>query len=172
MAIKIDANQSATAFHINDGAVLFPYAVDAQSAIGRHPLEWSDKPWTPEAAAAARSRINESNKAAGLAPIAEPAPLSPEDQKAIDEHNKAVAEAAARLKAYHDKKAKEQAEADQAAQDEAIVSSVPPQPDPTRRLSPAQIRKQSATLSPAEAKIVADKAEADRLAASGAKPTF
>jgi hypothetical protein len=167
MALKIDTNRSATAFHINDGAVLFPYAVDAQHAI------------------AARQKMHDRNVAeakargepAPAAPLAPP-PLSPEDQAALDAHNKTVAESAARLKAYQEKKAKEKAEADQAAQDEAIVASLPPQPDPTARrpLSPAQIRKQSATLTPAEQaaidkkaaddKLAADKAEHDRLAAA------
>jgi hypothetical protein len=195
MALKIDANNSATAFHINDGAKLFPYALDARSAISTHPLEWSDKPWTPEAASAARQQLHDRAAAEAKArgepvPAAPPAPLplSPEDQKALDEHNTAVAEAAKRLADYHKKKAEEQKIADQVAADEALVNSLPPTPDPTRRLSPAQLRKQSAQLTPAEQaeidrktaadkkavddKLVADKAEHDRLAASGAKTTF
>lgn len=161
MALKIDTNQSATAFHINDGAVLFPYAVDAQFAISHHPLEWSEKPWPPEAAAASREKLG----------LAAAAALSPEDQAALDAHNKTVAESAARLKAYQDKKSKEQAEADQAAQDELIIASVPPQPDPNARrpMTPAQLRKASAQLTPqeiADKKIADDKAEADHLAAA------
>ena len=57
MAIKIDSNMSATAYHINDGPVLFPYSVDAQSAVSRFPGEWSADPWTAEDATAARQAI-------------------------------------------------------------------------------------------------------------------
>lgn len=171
MALKIDTNRSATAFHITDGAVLFPYAVDAQFAISHHPLEWSDKPWTPEAAAASREKLG----------LAAAAALSPEDQAALDEHNKTVAASAARLKAYQDKKAKEQAEADQAAQDEAIVASLPPVPQPVQvrsshNLSPAQIRKRAALTdeekAAADKKVADDKAASDKFATSTAKQTF
>jgi hypothetical protein len=162
MALKIEPNQSATAYHITSGATVFPYAVDAVHAVSSHPLEWSDTPWSQQDAAAARQRLNERNKLEGAPPVAEPLPLSPEDQKALDEHNKAVAEAAARLKDYHAKKAEEKKIADQVAADEALVASVPPQPDPNvrRPLTPAQLRKQSATLTPAEqaAKDAADRA--------------
>lgn len=179
MALKIDTNRSATAFHIVDGAKLFPYAVDAQFAVSHHPLEWSDKPWSPEAAAASREKLG----------LAAAAALSPEDQAALDEHNKTVADAAKRLEAYHEKKAREKAEADQAAQDEAIVASLPPVPQPvnvrsSQNLSPAQIRKRAAMLDDerdaadkkaaddASAKKGADeKAAADRLANAGAKLT-
>lgn len=190
MALKIDDNHSATAFHINDGATLFPYALDARSAISTHPMEWSDKPWTPEAASAARQQLHDRDVAEAKAkgqpappPPPGPAPLSPEDQAALDAYNKGVAEAAKRLEDYRKKKAEEQKIADQVAADEALVNSLPPTPDPTRRLSPAQLRKQSAALTPAEQaevdrkaaadkKAVDEKAEHDRLAASGAKTTF
>jgi membrane protein involved in colicin uptake len=167
MALKIDTNQSATAYHVTTGAFLFPYAVDAQHAISAHPLEWSETPWARADADASRKRLNEQNKADGLPPIAEPAPLSPEDQKALDEHNKAVAEAAKRLDEYYKKKTEEEKIAAQVAADEALVSSVPPQPDPTirRPLTPAQIRKASATLTPEEEKA---KSEADRAEAKAA----
>src|SRR6185295_18995306 len=107
MALKIDADQSATAYHINDGAVRFPYAVDAMQACSAHPGEWSMTPWSRADADAARKQLDEryqadlaDAKARGVAPPAAPppppAPLTPEDQAALDEHNKAVAEAAAR----------------------------------------------------------------------------
>src|SRR5258706_10912467 len=107
MPLKIDTNMSATAFHITDGAQVFPYAIDAQHAISAHPLEWSETPWSADAAAAARKAFNEKAADEGLPPLPEPAPLSPEDQAALDEHNKAVAEAADRLNAYYAKKAAE-----------------------------------------------------------------
>jgi len=191
--ITIDTNKPVTAYHIVTGAQVFPYEIDAVHAIGNHPLEWSATPWTREDAEKSRQRLNERNEAEGMAPIPAPAPLSPEDQAALDEHNKAVAEAAARLKAYHERKAKEKAEAEQVAADEALVASIPPQPEPNRRpLSPAQIRKAAAQLSPEEEaaraeadkkaeqkaadderarKAAADKAHADQLAASNAKIT-
>lgn len=166
MALKIEANGSAVAHHITGGAHLFPYAVDATHAISNHPLEWKDSPWSQADAAAARTKLD----------LPAAAPLSPEDQAALDEHNKAVAAAAKRLADYNERKAKEKAEVDQAAADEALVHSIPPQPDPNARkpLTPAQLRKASATLTPAEeaareakekadAKVIADKAEADRM---------
>jgi hypothetical protein len=190
MALKIEPNNSVIAFHINDGAVRFPYAVDAQHAVSNFPAEWSDKPWTAEDAAAGREAIAERHarevedaKVRGLPvpaalPPAPPEP-SPEEQAAIMEHAQAVAEANERLKVAREKAAKIKAEQDQVAADEALVASPPPQPDPTRRrpLSPAQIRKQAATLTPAEQadvdarnaaaaneKIMADKAQADAVA--------
>lgn len=126
--MKIETNQSVVAYHIVDGAVPFNYAVDARSAASTHPLEWSMTPWSSDAADTARARL----KADGR-PVAEPEPLSPEDQAALDEHNRAVAEAAERLAAYRAKKAAEKAEADQVAADEAIIASAPPRPDPTIR---------------------------------------
>lgn len=162
MALKIDTNQSAIAFHINDGAVRFPYAIDATHAISSHPLEWSDMPWTAERAAAARAKLNERNEEEGLAPLADPAPLSDADQAALDEHNKAVAAASERLAAYYKKKAEDDKIAAEVAADEAIVASLPPAPDLTRRPTAAQIRKKAATLTPEEE--AAKKAADDKLA--------
>lgn len=174
MALKIDTNQSATAYHITQGAVLFPYAIDAQHAISAHPLEWSDAPWSRADADASRQRLAENAKANGLPPPPEPEPLSEEDQAAIDEHNKAVAEAAERLAAYRAKKAAESEEAAQIAADEALVASPPPQPDPTIRRpfgrpgepTPAeleQIKKREAKKADDE-RIKREKAEADAMA--------
>ncbi|SEE52035.1 hypothetical protein [Bradyrhizobium lablabi] len=176
MALKIDTNQSATAFHINTGATVFPYAIDAQHAISAHPLEWSDVPWSRDAADAARKRLAENAEANGLPPPREPEPLSEEDQAAIDEHNKAVEAAAERLAAYRAKKAAENEEAAQVAADEAIVASLPPQPDPTIRRpfgrpgepTPAeleQIKKREAKKADDE-RIKREKADADAIAAA------
>jgi colicin import membrane protein len=150
--ITLDTNKPVTAYHVVTGPQVFPYAVDALHAIGAHPLEWKDTPWTQEEAAAARQRLNERNQEDGMPAIPEPAPLSPEDQAALDEHNKAVAEAQARLKAYYDKKAEDERIAAQVAADEVLVASVPPQPDPNarRKLSLAQARKLGSQLSPEE----------------------
>ena len=186
MPIKIDSNQSAMAFHINDGPVTFPYAIDAHSAVSRFPLEWSADPWTADATAAARQEMEarhaqevENAKARGLPVPKDLAPLppepTPEEQAAIMEHAQAVAEANERLKVAREKAAKARAEAEQIAADEALVASPPPQPDPNARRprapSPAQIRKAAATLSPEEQaakdasdKAVKDKADADALA--------
>lgn len=205
MALKIEANRSATAFHINDGAVLFPYAVDAQHAISSHPLEWSASPWSREDADLARGKLKEQYDAdvadAKARHLPEPAPPAPppppltaDDQKALDEHNKAVADAAARLEAYYAKKAEDDKIAAQVAADEAMVASLPPVPQPApvrpNNLSPAQIRKRAAmddgekaAVDKTEAdkqkaadderarKAAADKAQADKLAASNAKIT-
>lgn len=174
MALKIDTNQSATAFHVTTGATVFPYAIDAQHAISNHPLEWSDTPWSREDADAARKRLADNAKAEGLPPPPEPAPLSAEDQQAIDEHNKSVAEAQDRLNAYYKKKADDDEIARQVAADEALVASLPPAPDPTIRRpfgrtgdpTPAEIKMTAdrAAKKAAEDKAVKDKADADKLA--------
>lgn len=46
MSLKLDANTSATAYHVKDGAQVFPYAIDAHSAVARFPKEWSMTPWS------------------------------------------------------------------------------------------------------------------------------
>jgi hypothetical protein len=201
MALKIDANHSATAFHVNDGAVLFPYAVDAQHAISNFPHEWRATPWSQADADAARATAADEHakkvadaKTRGApvpAPLPPPPPEpTPEEQAAIMEHAVAGAEAAARLKKFYAAEVEKKKIADQVAADEALVATPPPRPDPNARrpLTPAQIRKASASLTPAEQaeidrkaaadkkaaddKLVADKAEHDRLASSGAKTTF
>jgi hypothetical protein len=57
MALKIQENNSAVAYHVVDGAVTFPYAIDAQQAISTHPGEWSASPWSAEDAAEARKKL-------------------------------------------------------------------------------------------------------------------
>lgn len=147
MATKIAATAEKTAYHIADGPVLFPYSIDADSAVGRHPLEWSFEPWSADAASSARKQASEQYdrdaqiaKSRGLPPPnkplwldAEPVQATPEEQAAIDEHAKAVAEANERLKAFREKQAEEKKVADQVAADEAMVASPPPRPDPTIR---------------------------------------
>lgn len=131
------------------------YAVDAQNAVSMHPDEWSFSPWSEEDAGEARKRLNERHardveeaKAAGLPLPAPPPPEvepTPEEQEAIDNYNREVAEAKERLAAVREKQAEEKKIADQIAADEALVKSPPPRPDPTtRRLTPAQIRKRAA----------------------------
>jgi hypothetical protein len=192
MALKIDVNQSATAFHVNDGAQLFPYAIDAQHAISSHPLEWSATPWSREDADAARKALREryeqdveNAKARNLPmpapPPPDPEPMTDEARAAIEEHNQAVAAAAERLNAYRAKKAAENAELAQVAADEAIVASLPPAPDPNIRRpfgrkgppTPAEIAaaQKQADKKAADDKLVADKANEDKLAASNAKQT-
>lgn len=173
MSIKISASQSAVVHHIIDGPVTFPYAVDAYSAVSRFPGEWSKDPWSREDEARARQDMGE--------PVVE---LTPEEQAAVDEHAKAVAEANERLKAFREKKAEEKKEADQIAADEALVKSPAPRPDPKikrpfgRPGEPTaaeleQIRKREEKKA-ADERIVREKSEQDRLAAasaSGAKIT-
>lgn len=130
MALKIQENNSAVAYHVVDGAVVFPYAIDAQQAVGRHPDEWRADPWSPEEAEVARKKL-------GLT-VPE---VTPEEQAAIDEHNKAVAEAKARLDAFRAKKAEEKAIADQIAADEALIATPAPMPDPTARRGPGRPKK-------------------------------
>jgi hypothetical protein len=48
MSIKIDAASAKVAYHVEDGAVNFPYAVDAHSAVSRFPNEWSFTPWSKD----------------------------------------------------------------------------------------------------------------------------
>jgi len=182
MSLKIDANQSATAYHIDDGAVFFNYAVDAMQACSAHPGEWSMTPWSQEDAAAARKQRDEryqaevaDAKARGVPepapPPPPPAPLTPEDQAALDEHNKAVAEAAKRLDEYYARKEKERIEADQVAADELLLKSPPPTPNPVMpagrgALSPQQLKKRAAIQEAADKDAAAKKAAADKKAAA------
>jgi hypothetical protein len=117
--LKITDNNSAVAYHVVQGATTFPYAIDAQQAISQHPDEWSAEPWSAADAASARKKLD----------LPEPE-VSPEEQAAIDEHAKAVAEAQARLDAFRKKQAEETEQARQVAADEALVASPPPQVDP------------------------------------------
>lgn len=150
MSIKISANQSAVAHHIIDGPFTFPYAVDAISAVSRYPGEWSFDPWSQEAEAKARQQMGE--------PAVE---ATPEEQAAIADHAKAVAEANERLKKFHAEQAEKKKIADQVAADEALVASPPPRPDlAARRPSPAQMRKRAAETD--EERMVREKREADQ----------
>lgn len=157
MALKISANMSAVAHHIIDGAVPFPYAIDAHSAVSHHPYEWSHEPWTAEDAAAAQQFVKEryerEREEAEMSArdvmaarhgvvmparprIDEPLPPTPEEQAAIDEHAQAVAEANERLKAFREKQAEQKKIDEQVAADEALVKSPPPRPDPNRPRRP------------------------------------
>lgn len=191
MALKIDTNQSATAYHVVHGATLFPYVIDAHQAISNHPLEWSADPWSRADAEDARRALADRHEqdvaeaeARGLplpAPIPELPSLSPEDEAAIEEHARAVEQANERLAAYRERKEQERIEAEQVAADERLVASPPPQPDPTIRRpfgrkgepTKAEIEaaERKAAKKAAEEKMVADKAEADRIANSNAKLT-
>jgi len=165
--MKIETNLPLTAYHIIDGATEFKYAIDARTAVGAHPNEWSMTPWTAEEAAAARDRLQQ--QGVELPP---PLELTPEDQAALDEHNKAVAEAAARLAEYQAKKAEEKKIADQIAADEALVASAPPVPDPTvrrpfgRKGEPTEAEKammeKKAAKEADDARIAKEKADADK----------
>lgn len=192
MALKIDSNMSAVAYHITDGPVTFSYATDAQSAISRFPDEWSDTPWTQADAEAARQRQverhekeTEDAKARGDSPPAPlppaPPPPTPEEQAAIDEHAKAVAEAQDRLNKFYADEAEKKKIAAQVAADEALVASPPPRPDPNapRRPfgrkgepTPAETRQmeKAAAKKAADDKLAADKAAADKQAANPNAP--
>jgi hypothetical protein len=198
MALKIDAMTPTTAFHVTTGAQVFSYAIDARQAVSTHPLEWSLTPWSPSDASAARKTKHDQNvaaaKAAGQQPPdapPEPAALAPDDQKALDEYNKSVAEAAKRLADHSKKTEEDRVIAEQIVTDEALVASAPPTPNP-RPMTPAQIRRNASltdeelatqkanativggprlgTLTPAEQKMVDDKAVADRQGASPNAP--
>lgn len=171
MALKIDASMSATAHHIIDGPVVFPYAIDAHHAVSQHPDEWSMEPWSAQDVAAAR-------KEAG-APNVE---VSPEEQAAIDEHAKAVAEASERLAKFRADQEEKRKLEEQVAADEAMVKSAPPMPDPNKPKRPfgrpgeptaaelEQIKKREAKKADDE-RIAREKAAADAASASNAKIT-
>lgn len=169
-SVKVEPNNSAIAYHIVHGAFAFAYAIDAQMAVGQHPLEWSAVPWTAEREADARQRLNERNEELNMPPLPAPEPLSPEDQAALDAYNDAVSAAAARLAEHQKKRAAEEEIARQVAADEALLSSPPPRPDPTIRRpfgrkgdpTPAE-RAAFEKKQAADAKVTADKAEADRI---------
>lgn len=122
MSLKIDASLSAVAHHITDGPFTFPYAIDAHQAAANHPLEWKMTPWSDVEASAAFER----REANGMPEPEPPEPLSEAEQAAYDEHAKAVAEADARLRTFHERKERERQELIQVEQDEATVASRPP----------------------------------------------
>lgn len=166
MSLKIEVNNSATAYHIVDGAVLFPYAVDARHAIGLHPLEWKATPWSAQEMAEARRDAGE------------PEPeLSPEDQAAIEEHERAVNEANERLAKFRAAQEEKRKLADQVAADEAIVKSPPPVPtfkrpfgrkgEPTAA-EIEQIKKREAKKADDE-RLAREKDDADRIASAEAR---
>lgn len=143
--IKITAGTAMTAYHVDTGAVVFPYAIDAHSAVSRFPDEWSLVPWSASEQSAARQRridahqkAVEDAKALGVPPP--PAPVlppviepTPAEKTEIDADTKARVEAAALLKAADEKEAKEKAEVDKVAAARALLASPPPQPDPLAR---------------------------------------
>lgn len=168
MSLKIEVNNSATAYHIVDGATLFPYAVDAHHAIGAHPTEWSETPWPAEDTAAARREAG--------APDVE---LSPEDREALEQHEKAVAEASERLAKFRADQEEKRVIAEQVKMDEAIVSSAPPTPtvkrmfgrtgEPTAAEVAAHNKREAKKAD--DERIAREKAEADKQANPSAKIT-
>jgi len=165
--MQIETNLPITAYHIIHGATVFNYALDARTAVGTHPNEWSMTPWTAEEASAARDRLQQ--QGVELPP---PVELTPEEQAAIDEHAKAVAEANERLAAFRAKKEEERILAEQVAADEAIVASAPPMPDPAarrpfgRKGEPTAAEKammeKKAAKDADDARIAKEKADADK----------
>ena len=49
-----------TIHHIDKGETEM-YAIDANDALARHPLEWSEKPWTDGARSKARAELEKQN---------------------------------------------------------------------------------------------------------------
>lgn len=157
--MKIENNQPVVAYHIVDGATAFNYAIDARHAVSSHPNEWSETPWSADDAEVARKRLADAGK-----PLPEPAPLSPEDQAALDEYNATVAAAKERLAARQAKIDAEKAEEAQAAMDEAIVASAPPKPDPEARRPFGRKGEPTAAEKKQMEKQAAKQAERDRIA--------
>lgn len=157
--MKIETNLPLTAYHIVHGATLFNYAVDARSAVGAHPDEWSLTPWSTEDAATARDRLEQKG-----VDLPAPIELTPEEQEAVNQHAQAVAEANERLKAFRDRKEAERLEEYQVAQDEAIVASSPPIPDPAARRPFGRKGEPTAAEKEMMAKQAAKKADDERIA--------
>lgn len=139
-SVQIVQGSSTTAHHIVTGATVFPYAVDAHSAVGSHPHEWSLTPWTPERADKARAarkaqhdREVEEGVKEPVALIPDAVELEPEEQTALDEHTQAQREAAKRLEAYEAKEAEQRKIEEQVAADRALIAQPPPTPDPNIR---------------------------------------
>lgn len=127
-----------TAHHVTQGQVVM-YKVDAHSAAANFPDEWSLTPWDPQSADEARRRLHD-RKVAEAREKGHPEPEPPvqvemtDEERAEFEEWKAQRDAAAERKAERDKAEAEKRERDaQAAVDEAILQSSPPQPDPNRR---------------------------------------
>lgn len=190
MADAITALTASTAYHIDAGAFEFPYAVDANSAVARHPLEWSRTPWSDDDAQAARKRRADAHaaavqdaKARGLPEPSPPPPgpaplvLTPEEQAALDKFRADQAEAKKLVDAAAKEDADRAAKAQAVADARALLAQQPPTPDPKAQrplfgAAKANAERKAAqqasdAKTAADAKAVAAKAEADRNAAQG-----
>lgn len=171
--VKISLGSAETAYHVDSGAFLFPYAVDARSAVSRHPAEWSMKPWSAADTTAARqARIDAHKKAEAdaeanglpkpqplvLAPVIEPTMAEAAE---IDADAKARVDAAALIAAADEEARKQNEKDEKLAQARVLLQSAPPRPDPNVRRPFGR----SGPMTPAErtaaAKRAAAKAEAD-----------
>jgi len=85
-----------TVYHIGSGATQFPYDVDADNAVQRHPAEWSATPWPVEKTNAYRQNADMpelSLSPQAQAEVDQDAKNREEAQKVVDEADKREAEA-------------------------------------------------------------------------------
>lgn len=128
--------------HIDDGAKEV-YAVDAHSAVARHPLEWSFTPWDPEAAAANRAKLHEMRVAVAREegrPEPEP-PVEPEltdeERELLAAHRARVAEAKELLAVAEAEEAEKRDREAKIADAKAVLASSGPQIAPRKPLAGA-----------------------------------
>lgn len=146
-----------TAYHIAQGRVDFPYAIDANSAVASHPGEWSFAPWPQEEAAKQRAAFG----------YEDPPPPSKDEMKQLSADAKEREAAARRLQAYEEQQARLKADEDQAARDRALLASPPPQPDPNVRRPVSESRRAAAVAETQTRRAEADRAAAEKRAVLG-----
>jgi hypothetical protein len=126
-----------TAYHIVTGSMVME-DTDANWAVAAHPDEWSFTPWAPDkrkafvdAAVSDHKKEVVAAKEMGVDPPPPPAvtqvrPLYPDEQAALDKHNKDFAAAQKRLEVADKEDADAKAKAAQIAADREMVKRPPP----------------------------------------------
>jgi hypothetical protein len=132
-----DGSMMKTAYHVVDGPSQM-YAVDAQTAVSRHPDEWRTTPWSIDETNEFRRRKYDADAAAaqeaGLPPPPPPVEveLSPDQQDEVDQDRK-NREDAKKLVSDFDKEEAERAERLRRVEEaRALLATPAPQPEPPR----------------------------------------
>lgn len=132
-----------TAYHIDNGPQLM-YAVDADSAVARHPEEWSHTPWSVDDTNAWReqrwSEQAEANKSVGLPEPPKPnaIELSPQVREELDADAQARQEAYELVEEYEAKRREEREYEERVAAARSLLATPAPVPTEQRRPTVAQ----------------------------------
>jgi hypothetical protein len=130
-----DGSMMQTAYHVVDGPSQM-YAVDAQTAVTRHPEEWRRTPWSIEETNEFRRRKYDADvtaaQQAGLQPPPPPVDvqLTPDQQTEVDEDQKARDDAKALVEKFDKEERDRQDYLDKVAAARTLLTSPRPQPEP------------------------------------------